>query len=208
MVDHEARAESDPPTIFVRKSLEEDAHANKPRIRSTLIHELGHIILHPGVPKFRKQSGTPALVASRAWEAEAWTFARAFLMPSWKVVQVDSAVALALRSRVSLDIAKIRYVQSSRASKSRPELPEVRALLDTLKKPPAHMVEEAKNRKLRAALAVWDTLRPAPGEDPAKYRLCSQGAYLVAWDEFDSFSQCGWFIIGGRVVAAISIDRP
>lgn len=208
MVDHEARAETDPPTIFVRESLAADAEANRPRIRSTLIHELAHVILHPGVPKFRKHSGATALVVSRRWEAEAWSFARAFLMPSWKVAQVESAEALALRSRVSLYIAKIRYERSSRASTSRPELPEVRTLLDTLKKPPAQKTEEAKSRKQTAAQLIWETLPLAPGEDPAQYRLCSQRTYLVAWAEFDRFTQCGWFLVGGRVVAAISIDRP
>jgi hypothetical protein len=142
------------------------------------------------------------MVASQTWEAEAWTFARAFLLPSWKVRETASPEALALRARVSKGLAAIRFAQFSRLNAKRPELAEVRALLESLRN--LGKGDEARSRKLQQARTLWEALPQAEGYAPEEYRLC--GIFLIAWAELDMLTQCGWLIRDGQVVAAMSID--
>ena len=214
MGNDEARTEFDPPRIYMRASLEPDARRNLPRARSTLAHELGHVVLHPGVPKFRKIAGNSSfrnLPAFRSAEAQAWVFARAFLMPSWHLEQVNSPKELSLRCRVSLDIAEIRYRQYPGRRERRAELPEVKELLQRLRardrSAPAVMDSRVAAELERTP--AWERARHIPGEDPNVARRSDDAGYGYRVERTHygkAISPFGWFVEDGRVLAYYGKD--
>jgi len=213
MGDDEARAESKPPRICIRKSLEADARANAPRARSTLAHELGHVVLHPGVPKFRKSAGNAKMVnlsASKSAETQAWIFARAFLMPSWKVEQVGSALELSLRCRVSNEIAKIRYEQFERATKRRPEVLGVRDVIDKIRSAEPASTIDPRIRAERERVRAWERARHVDGENPARSRRSDDrgSGYRIEWRHYgQALSPTGWFVKDGQALSYYGKDR-
>lgn len=204
----EARAESNPPLISVRESL----RSRENRLRSTLAHELGHVLLHPGVPKFRKEvaTGSPAnLSVLQSAEAQAWVFARAFLMPSWKVAQATSALNLSLRCRVSLDIAEIRYNQYTRTAQKRVEPPGVRSLIKRLEAANAAPIDP-KIARDRQRITAWERAPHIPGRDPSRFRRSADfdcGFTIDRTQYGNSLSQFGWYVQDGHALAYVALKK-
>ena len=203
MGSNEARAEFNPPCIYVRQSLENDAFNNAPRLRSTLAHELGHLILHPGVPKFRTVS-SDKLAGFRVQEGEAWEFARAFLMPSWKVQRVTSPLDLSLRCRVSLEIAEIRHAQFVHGKHGRAEVPGVRDAINCLKSVRVPRAEDAGIAAERERAKAWERALHVPDEDPSRVRRSEDGnyGYRIERDQYEKpNSPFGWYVRDGKAFA-------
>jgi IrrE N-terminal-like domain len=80
--------------IFVKASIVQRAKAREPYAIGTLIHELAHIILHPGIaPKARLaiSNRTPSYIAPHeSAEHQARLFAAAFQMPRDEVKKLSS----------------------------------------------------------------------------------------------------------------------
>lgn len=213
MSDDEARTEFEPLRICVRESLR-DAVANEvPRLRSTLAHELGHAVLHDVMPKSRKNSGdgkVAYLAAFKVEEGEAWIFARAFLMPSWKVQQVSSALELSIKCRVSLEMAEIRFARASHLRRSRREPPSVRVALDRLKSTVVNRAEDTRVAAARERMTTWMRARHIEGQDPMRVRRSDDPGtgYEVHWkDHGKEPSPFGWFVKDGQVLAYYGRDR-
>jgi hypothetical protein len=213
MQDDEARAEFDPPRICMRASLACDVRNNVPRVRSTLSHELGHLLLHPGVPKFRKNAGNASIAnlpAFRSAEAQAWVFARAFLMPSWKVEQVNSAKALSLRCRVSLQIAEIRFAQFARPRQRKVELPEVKSAIQKLRSAVPAAIANPGIVAERERTRAWERARHIDGEDPAVARRSDDkgSGYRIERHQYgNALSPFGWFAEDGQALAYYGKDK-
>jgi Zn-dependent peptidase ImmA (M78 family) len=213
MQDDEARAEFSPPRIYMRMSLESDARNNVPRARSTLAHELGHLLLHPGVPKFRKNAGNTSIAnlpAFRSAEAQAWVFARAFLMPSWKVEKVNSAKELSLRCRVSLQIAEIRFAQFVRPGRRKVELPEVKTVIQKLRSAVQPAVVDPRVVVEHHRMRAWERARHIDGEDPAVARRSDDkgSGYRIERRQYgNALSPFGWFAEDGQALAYYGKDK-
>jgi hypothetical protein len=213
MGDDEARTEFEPLRICVRQSLQVDAINNVPRLRSTLAHELGHAVLHSGMPKSRKEPGNGKiayLTAFKLQESQAWLFARAFLMPSWKVEQVTSALALSLRCRVSSEMAEIRFAHAPRRALSRPEPAGVRAAIDKLRSTSPHPVEDTRIKAERDRIKAWARARHIEDQDPSRAPRSDDAGtgYRIEWRHYgNALSPFGWFVEDGRALAYFAKDR-
>lgn len=210
MGEDEGRAESDPSRIFVRQSLEEDAHANGPRARSTLAHEFAHIVLHPGLPKFRKQAGNAKIInlaPFRSAEAQAWAFARAFLMPTWLVEQVETPLELAQRCRASVEMAEIRL---GSLKKAKPPLPAIETAIEKIRSAAPLAPVDTRVRAEREKNTAWERARHITGENPIRVRRSDDpgAGYRIEWRHYgNALSSCGWFIEDGRAMAYYGKDR-
>jgi hypothetical protein len=118
MGEAEAFTEFDPPQIVVRESVYRKAIAGDGRSRMTLAHEIGHLVMHAGVPASarmidgNKQAPTHKLYQSAEWQAR--KFASLFLMPSHIVREFASAAQIAECCLVSHRAAEIRFSEMER----------------------------------------------------------------------------------------------
>lgn len=210
MDDDQARTEFSPLRICVRESLRDDVSNNVARLRSTLAHELGHAVLHDCMPKSRKNTGdgkVAYLAAFKNEEGEAWIFARAFLMPSWRVLQVSSARELSIRCQVSLEMAEIRF---SSLKKARSPLPGIESAIARIRS--ATPLEQVDNRirAEREKNTAWERARHLAGENPIRVRRSDDpgAGYRIEWRHYGTaLSPYGWFVEDGRAMAYYGKDR-
>jgi len=193
--------------IFVKQSVLESALEDDDAARYVLLHELNHIIFHPGPRKFRIATGnkTPAFIHkhnSAEWQAD--RIARAVFMPPEIVDAATSPLDLARTAGVPLTEARNRLADlragqpkvlppdlqrelvAMRASTLRPECFEKQAL-------------QSEEKKLR----LWNKLPTIDRENPSECRIC--GKYQITWNEFERTTQCGWFIDDGRIVSSFEM---
>jgi len=107
----EAFASSNPPSITVREDVYSKAFEGEPRSRFTLAHELGHVFLHSGDDRPRKEGATQRLRSaprSRSSEAQASRFAGGLLVPESLARQFDDPGQLSEHCKVSIQVAEIR----------------------------------------------------------------------------------------------------
>lgn len=117
MGDAEAYTEFDPPHIAVRGSVYAMAKRDDGRCRMTFAHELGHLVMHPGVAKLRsaapsiKSTTTIRFFESAEWQAR--KFASLFLVPDHIAIQFNSAQELAECCKISAQAAQIRFNETA-----------------------------------------------------------------------------------------------
>ena len=70
--------------VMIREDVAEAAYQEEGRARFTIIHEIGHLVLHQGVPFARTQASNHKIYEDSEWQAD--TFAAEFLMPVEAVV--------------------------------------------------------------------------------------------------------------------------
>lgn len=122
MADIEAYTEFDPPHIAVRDSVYYLARKRDGRCRMTFAHELGHLVMHPGIAKLRTESAARTVKDIRFFESAEWQakkFASLFLMPEHIVVEFGNAHQIAECCQVSTQAALIRFneIKHLRAAK-------------------------------------------------------------------------------------------
>jgi Zn-dependent peptidase ImmA (M78 family) len=111
MGDAEAYTEFDPPHIAVRESVYYLAKRRDGRSRMTFAHELGHLVMHPGIAKLRREYAK-IVHEIKPYESAEWQakkFGSLFLMPGHIVVEFTSASQMAECCQVSLQAAEIRF---------------------------------------------------------------------------------------------------
>jgi hypothetical protein len=123
MADAEAYTEFNPPHIVVRNSVYKLARRRDGRSRMTLAHELGHLVMHPGVAKLRTDFARPSaqinFFESAEWQAN--KFASLFLMPLHIVREFTSPGQIAESCHVSYQAAQIRYNEIAHPSRQLPD---------------------------------------------------------------------------------------
>lgn len=102
--------------ISVKRSVHDKALWGDGRSRMTLAHELGHGVMHYGVPVFRESAaaGTTRLSRSNAAgsaEHQAKIFASAFLIDDQVAATLTSAEEISLEFGVSLKAAEICFAR-------------------------------------------------------------------------------------------------
>jgi Zn-dependent peptidase ImmA (M78 family) len=193
--------------IFVRSSIVQRAKKRDPYAVGTLIHELGHIILHPGAaPKARLaiSNKTPPYIAPHeSAEHQARVFTAAFQMPRDEVLTLSSPQQIKDRFGVSLEAATIRYKEVVEKSQSRDPPNSIRSYLGERmpKSPEENKVSfcTPSRRKGKEEL-VWDAGTIAANHDPTQYRYSRRGS-LVKRTEYLKQSHFGWFIVGDQIYA-------
>ena len=174
-------------------------------MRSLILHELAHLLLHTGQDKFFRISEGNVLYHSflhgdetRAeWQAN--RVMRAILMPPEMVARAANARELAEISRSPFSEA-IARIQDLTPTKGHSVSHQILAAISELKlnaasNPAEHARIEAETLKLK----LWSKLPTLPGEDKRKVRLC--GKYQILWNEFGKTTGCGWFIEDGKIRA-------
>lgn len=80
MGTNHALADPDAKTIWIREDVYEGLHSHSGRDRMTVMHEMAHLILHPGMAFARRMSlRPPDPWRDPEWQAKAW--AGAVMMP-------------------------------------------------------------------------------------------------------------------------------
>jgi len=133
MGDAEAYTEFDPPHVAVRGSVYAMALRDDGRSRMTFVHELGHLVMHPGAAKFRSEAALKPDHTIKYFESAEWQarkFASLFLVPDHIAIQFNSAHELAECCKVSAQAAEIRFKETASLRKSKP-LPD--CIAQTLK---------------------------------------------------------------------------
>ena len=193
--------------IFVRSSIVQGAKDHEPYAVGTLVHELAHIILHPGAaPKARLaiSNKTPPYIAPHeSAEHQARVFTAAFQMPREEVKKLSSPQQIKTKFGVSLEAAKFRYEEVVQKSQSR-DLPESARSYLAERKPAARKENKVTpfipaRRKSREDL-IWEAGTIAVNHDPSQYRISRRG-YLVRRAEYLKQSHFGWFIVGDKIYA-------
>ncbi|WP_019594108.1 ImmA/IrrE family metallo-endopeptidase [Thioalkalivibrio sp. ALM2T] len=110
----EARAWPDEHHLEIREDVYDNLHQDDPRSRFTIAHEIGHLVLHPGLSLARgKAPATHRHFEDSEWQAD--TFAAEFLMPVAIIQQCCSGVAdIESVCGVSMHAAQIRHRAVSR----------------------------------------------------------------------------------------------
>jgi Zn-dependent peptidase ImmA (M78 family) len=111
MGDAEAYTEFDPPHIAVRDSVYRLASRRDGRSRMTFAHELGHLVMHPGIVKLRNEHAK-VIQEIKPYESAEWQakkFGSLFLMPRHIAIDFTSARQMAECCQVSLQAAEIRF---------------------------------------------------------------------------------------------------
>jgi hypothetical protein len=111
MGDAEAYTEFDPPHIAVRDSVYHLARKRDGRSRMTFAHELGHLVMHPGIVKMRSEHAK-IIQEIKPYESAEWQakkFGSLFLMPRHIAMDFTSARQMAECCQVSLQAAEIRF---------------------------------------------------------------------------------------------------
>jgi Zn-dependent peptidase ImmA (M78 family) len=121
MGDAEAYTEFNPPYIAVRGSVYALAGRKDGRSRMTFAHELGHLVMHPGVVKLRSEAAIKS--ETRAFESAEWQakrFAALFLVPDQIARMFDAPAELAECCQVSAQAARIRFDETSNIRSKKP----------------------------------------------------------------------------------------
>jgi len=191
-----AFANSQDGEIVAQQTIVEGALDDAPLSRYVIVHELQHIVHHPGRRKYRVMTGNegPKFIADgHSAEKQADMLARAIFMPPAMVWAVASPRELADVARVPLVEAEARFRQLRAVKKLQAE----ESAPFSHDSPPQPATDfEAFTFKL------WNGLPKIPGEHPTVARLC--GIYRILWSEYGRTSQCGWFLERGRIVAHFS----
>lgn len=93
--------------IILREDVYHSAWKGEPRARFTAAHELGHFLLHTGIPLARINS-TNSVPPFRRSEPQANQFAAELLMPPQFFTAEDTPMEVMMRHGVSGDCAEIR----------------------------------------------------------------------------------------------------
>jgi Zn-dependent peptidase ImmA (M78 family) len=195
----EAYATSAPPRIFLRQSVFDACERDDPRARMTILHELSHIVLHPGAPKARMATARQAKLSIRPFnsaEHQAGVMAAAFLIPREIAQRASSVQQLQIACRVSAQAAGIRFSQC----RPKQELTFVRAEIERLERATA-VADERQNTQDREDMIAWERSAHIPNEDPMSYRKSADGYRIKRSDLRNRNSQCGWFVRDGRTYA-------
>jgi Zn-dependent peptidase ImmA (M78 family) len=165
----------------------------------TLVHELCHVVLHPGAPKARMAAGNNGEKFIRPFnsaEHQAGYMAAAFLMPRQVARRASSVRQLQIACRVSAKAAAIRFSECQ----PKQELEFVRAELQRLERALA-IAEQRQRTQDREEMVAWERAAHIPGEDPMSYRISADGFRIRRRDLRNRNSQCGWFVRDGRAYA-------
>lgn len=171
--------------IVARKSIVEGALTDNPLARSVLVHELVHVVFHPGPRKFRIATGniTPTYISDEiSAERQACRIGGALLMPVEMVMAASNSHELASTARVPREDARERFA-SMRPPKRVSQLINPISDLTTA---------NAAVSELGKKFLLWNKLPLVPNEPPERYRLC--GPYQIEYADFGKTTQCGWFI--------------
>jgi Zn-dependent peptidase ImmA (M78 family) len=112
MVDIEAYTEFNPPHIAICNSVYNLARKRDGRSRMTFAHELGHLVMHPGIAKLRAEGAVRTVKGIRFYESAEWQakkFASLFLMPQHIIIEFSNAHQIAECCQVSAQAASIRF---------------------------------------------------------------------------------------------------
>jgi hypothetical protein len=99
-------------TIRARKTVNQKALFGEGMARTTLAHELGHAVMHPGAPKARRHIGnvTPKFIPKyESAEHQADVFASEFLVPEGDLSKYQSPQDIAVFFGVSVQAAEYRF---------------------------------------------------------------------------------------------------
>jgi Zn-dependent peptidase ImmA (M78 family) len=127
--------EFNPPHIAICGSVYRLAQRGDGRSRMTFAHELGHLVMHPGLVKLRS-SNTLSDRRMKYFESAEWQarkFAALFLVPDHIAIQFDSADQLATACQISSQAAQIRFNETSIMRKPKPLPSSVSEIIDLLK---------------------------------------------------------------------------
>ncbi|MCG7863444.1 MAG: ImmA/IrrE family metallo-endopeptidase [Candidatus Thiodiazotropha endolucinida] len=109
MGDDEGLCKPDSHEILIREDVYEAACKDCPRARFTIAHEIGHLLLHGGVPQLAR-SWNPSHHYESDSEWQANTFAAEFLMPADLMSESHMSIQDIKRNfGVSWEAARIRY---------------------------------------------------------------------------------------------------
>jgi Zn-dependent peptidase ImmA (M78 family) len=121
MVDSDGRTDFSPEAVVisVKRSVHEKANWGDGRSRMTLVHELGHGVMHPGAAKFRRSDavGTTSISrinASESAEHQAKVFASAFLIDDAFAATLANADEISEQFGVSSTAAEICFERLAR----------------------------------------------------------------------------------------------
>jgi|GEM_PF-2161112 len=201
------------PRIFAAQSVIDQAKEANARAVTTLIHELFHIILHPGAaPKARMATTnkTPEYIAPHeSSEHQARVATAQFQMPRKEVLKLSSAMQIQRRFGVSWEAALYRYreVLEKSAPREIPDLPRAYLAERTLPKPVrliAPTTFTPARSKTREQI-IWEAAPTAPDHDPSEYRLSRRG-FLVHRCEYLKMTSLGWFIVGEQICAFLETE--
>jgi hypothetical protein len=199
--------------IFAAQSVIDQAGAGIPRAITTLIHELFHIILHPGAaPKARMATTnkTPEYIAPyESAEHQARVATAEFQMPRKEVLKLSSAWQIQEQFGVSSEAALYRYreVLEKVTPREIPNLPRLYLAERKIPKPvrfsaPSTFVPVRSKTRERT---IWDAAPVAADHDPSEYRLSRRG-FLVRQCEYLKMTPLGWSIVGEQICAFLETD--
>lgn len=202
-MDHDlAYADPARSEVNIGKTLFEKILEDEPRARFIALHELVHVWVHKGMPRFfLKREGNATynfLAENTRAEVQADRIARAALMPPKMIADCRSdTLRLGLAARVAFDEAakRIREFEEDKPRQTPLDIRIARAKLAAQAAGRNSAREFAEVLKLE----LWSRLPTIEGEDPLEYRLCEN--YRVAWSEFGKTTGCGWFIEKGKIVS-------
>lgn len=205
----DAFANVDDREIFVRQSVFEAALDDDDRARYVLVHELVHVIFHPGPRKFRIATGneTPAFIhkhTSAEWQAD--RIARAMFMPPEMVEQATSPLELARTAGVPLIEARNRIAELRAGQPKVTPLDLQRKIADReLGAQSSNCFANRTTQSDAEIFELWNELSVIDGEDPRRSRRCNK--WRIAWNEFERTTEWGWFIDDGRIVSSFEMRR-
>jgi hypothetical protein len=199
--------------IFAAQSVIDQAREGIPRAVTTLIHELFHIILHPGAaPKARMATTnkTPEYIAPHeSAEHQARVATAEFQMPRKEVLKLSSAMQIQERFGVSSEAALYRYreVVEKVTRRDIPNLPSLYLAERKLAKPArlSSATAFAPVRSKTREEKIWDAAPTAPDHDPSEYRLSRRG-FLVRRSEYLKMSPLGWSIVAEQICAFLETE--
>lgn len=101
-------------TIAAKESVDWDAEVGVGRARMTLVHELGHAVMHDSAPKARKTGATGKTTPNwmkpfESAEHQAKVFAPAFLIDTEAADKLPNANAISIQFGVSRESARICF---------------------------------------------------------------------------------------------------
>jgi len=196
--------------IVAKQSICEAAIDDEPKARAILVHELAHLIFHPGPRKFRiatgnKSEGYIGPTNSAEWQAD--RIMRAILMPSGMAATCKSSYHLSRLARVPLDEAATR-IRELKEGQPRVPTPAIELQLAQLRLQSTPRDGGTQRAKLEAdalKLALWSKLPTIDGEPPRENRNC--GGYRIRWSEFGKTTECGWYVEGDKIASYFALKH-
>lgn len=173
-----------------------DVPMPEPEACMTMLHELGHIVLHPRnvVPLSRMRDGNireRSIPLRESAEHQANTFMRCFAMSRANVLRYPDHVDLALYCNVpsAQAVLRLKLEKDLYAAK--------RSLI--AKGTDVHVMPEillpVRVQKL------WDELRHGPNDyDPRLFRMTLQGSLIQKAEYSNRKSHLGWIVANGLIV--------